>query len=367
MKIAHVTNAIEWSGGLAQMTLLIEELKKKGVQNYLVCPPGSQAAEKLSPLGIPVRTISMHQDYDVFAAFKLRHWVQKESCDIVHTHHAIAHAVGLVGLLGLKKPKLVVSRRVSFPPRKNPFSRWKYTSSRIDAYTVVSRSIGDTLVRGGVPASKIHVVYSALDPRKFSSLSKNSSALKKDLGVPEGHFAVGKLANYSVWKGQHVFLQAAKLCLAKEPKIKFILIGKGTEALQAEVQSLGLARAVRILGFRADVADLLSALDVSVNSAIEGEGLSGAMRESLALGVPAVASDVSGNREIVRDGETGYLVPAKDPQALADKILHVLSHSQEARALAQEGRRWVIENASAEKMVSDTLNLYRSLCADSRD
>lgn len=360
MKILHVTNGIEWSGGMEQISLLLAELKKKGHASLLACPPGSKLIEKLAPLSIEITTISMLQDYDLIAAWKLRSLIRSSAPDLVHAHHAIAHAVTLVALAGSKKPPLVVSRRVSFPPKKNPFSRWKYGSSRINAYSVVSRSVKETLAAGGVDSGKIRVIYSALDPKKFSRLAPGAQ-IKKSLGIPDGMKVVGKLANFSRWKGQHVFLEAAKICLEKNKEIRFLLIGKDTERLAPDVQKLGLQGSVKILGFRKDVPDLLSILDVSVNSAIEGEGLSGAMRESLMLGIPVVASDVSGNREIVQAGATGILVPPNDPQKLAGKILETLSDPVPAKAMAQKGRKWVLENASAEKMVNDFIHLYQSL------
>ncbi len=362
MRILHITNGIEWSGGMEQITILVNELKRRNHENHLICPPGSKLIERLSPLNINIVQISMLQDYDLIAAWKIRRAVKEIKPDVVHTHHAIAHAVTLVALTGMKKPPLVVSRRVSFSPRKNPFSRWKYGSSRINAYTVVSKSVKDTLIQGGVKPEKIHVVYSALDPNRFSHLPP-ADETRKSLGIPEHFKIVGKLANYSVWKGHHVYLDAAKICLKKRSDIRFLMVGKNTETLVQEVEKLGLADAVKILGFRRDVPQILSALDVSVNAAIEGEGLSGAMRESLMLGIPVVASDVSGNREIVQNGKTGILVPARDAEALAEGILKALNESAASKAMAESGRAWVLENATTEKMTSDCLKLYESLCA----
>jgi len=360
MKILHVTNGVEWSGGMEQIALLVQELKALGHENFLACPPGSRQIPRLAPLSIPIEPISMLQDYDLLAAWKVRRLIQKISPDVVHSHHAISHAVTLVALTGMPRPPLVVSRRVSFPPKRNPFSRWKYGSSRINAYSVVSRSVKDILARGGVAPEKIHVIYSALKPEQFSDPGPGDG-IRKELGIPQSAQVVGKLANYSRWKGHHVFLEAAKIIYSHNNTVKFLLIGKDTENLGEEVRRLGLQGAVKILGFRADVPRLLSILDVSVNSAIEGEGLSGAMRESLMLGVPVVASDVSGNREIVKDGETGILVRADDAPALAKGILSALADPRTARERAASGRKWVLENATVKKMAGDTLKLYLSL------
>lgn len=361
MKILHVTNAVGWSGGMKQILVLAEELEKRGHENILVCPPGCELIPRLAGTKVRIELLPMFQDYDLIAAWKLRRLVRETRPDIVHAHHATAHAVALLALTLTARPPFVVSRRVSFSPRRNPFSRWKYRSGRIDRYVVVSRSVRDTLVRGGVDRDKIRVIYSAVNPDEFKVDS--SDPLRRELGLNEDAPLVGKLANFSRWKGQHIFLEAAKRCLERDPRLAFVLVGKETEKLSGEVERLGLSGKVRLLGFRKDVPRILSALNVSVNSAIEGEGLSGAMRESLLLGIPVVASDVAGNREVVRDGETGFLAPVGDAAALADKILFALSHPKESKELAARGREWVLENATVEPMVRNFLDLYGSLAA----
>ena len=110
--------------------------------------------------------------------------------------------------------------------------------------------------------------------------------------------------------------------------------------------------------------EILAALDVSVNSPRAGEGLSGAVRESLAVGRPVVATDVGGNRELVRDGETGLLVPADDHAALADAIWRLLEDRELASTLAAAGARYVRESLTVDRMVDGTEALYRRILAE---
>ncbi|MBI2915403.1 MAG: glycosyltransferase family 4 protein [Elusimicrobia bacterium] len=360
MKILHVTNAVGWSGGMEQMGLLLAELKKRGHTNILVCPPGSELISQISPLGIPVHTVPMFQDYDLIAAYRCRRWISQYQPEIVHAHHPIAHAISLLALTATQKPAFVVSRRVSFSPRRNPFSLWKYQSGRIHAYTVVSQSVRQTLIQGGVEPSKIEVIYSAFDPKEFAPKSAHET-LKQFLQIPAGHKVVSKIANVAPWKGQKIFLQAAQKALEIKPKIIFLLVGKGTDSLQPEAQRMGISQNVRLLGFREDVTDILSLTDLSVNSAIEGEGLSGAVRESLAMGIPVAASDVSGNREIVQDGKTGYLVAANNPDALARTILQALTDETLSKRMAMKGREWVLQNCSLQVMADKFCQLYERL------
>ena len=361
MKICHVTNAEGWSGGLEQMLLLLTELDRKGHQNILVCSQKCELLPKISALkNVKFFPLSIFQDYDLIAAWKLRWIIAKENPDIVHTHHAMAHAVALLALSFSPNPPLIVSRRVSFSPRKNPFSKWKYGSGRIKKYTVVSGAVKDTLVQSGIDPQKIEVVYSAVHPDLFC-VSVDKETICRQLNIPIDYDVVGKVANYALWKGQHIFLQAAKEIVERRPKTMFVLVGKRTEQLAAMVAELKLQNHVRLLGFRKDIPNVIGALDVSVNAAIEGEGLSGAVRESFWLNVPVVASDVSGNREIVRNDETGFLVPPKNARALAEKIIYVLENKSQARQLATHGRNWVLQNATVEVMTNHLLDVYRAV------
>ncbi len=360
MRVLHATNAVGWSGGLEQMSLMIRELSMRGHENYIIAPPGSEIIPKILDCVKGVQQISMHQDYDLIAACKIRSYVKKVCPSLVHAHHPMAHALTLLALSFTSVPPFIVSRRVSFSPRKNPFSRWKYGSGRINRFVAVSRAVKQTLVEGGVDAAKVEVIYSSAQLKEFSPRPPDLK-IKSDLKVPDGHVVVGKVANVSRWKGQHVFLEAAKICLGRDPKMVFVLVGKHIESLEDKVRTLGIGDSVRLLPFRKDIPEVISIFDLSVNSAIEGEGLSGAMRESLVMEIPVVASDVAGNREIVKESQTGYLVPPANPELLADKIFYALSHREEAKRFARAGREWVLQNATLDIMVTRYEQLYGSL------
>lgn len=364
MRILHVTNAIRWSGGLKQIAILIRELVRLGHENILLSPPGCELPGRLGAElrgRIAIEELPIFQDYDLIAAMKLRRLARRYAAEIVHAHHSSAHAIALLGLTGSRRPGLVVSRRVSFSPSGNPFSRWKYRSRRIGGFAAVSEAVKETLVLGGVDRKRIHVIYSAVDPSEFVVDEAASRRIQAEIDAGNGKRVVGKIGNYGVAKGQHVFLEAAREVLRIRPETVFLLAGRQIDALDPLIARMGLSGAVRSLGFRTDVPALLSVMDVSVNAAIGGEGLSGAMRESLLMGVPVVASDVAGNREIVRNGETGRLVPAGDPSAIARAILETFENMIEARRMAQRGREWVLANAVPAKMADRTVGLYRSI------
>jgi glycosyltransferase involved in cell wall biosynthesis len=180
---------------------------------------------------------------------------------------------------------------------------------------------------------------------------------------------IGKIANYGSWKGQDVVLEAAAMLKREGRKLVFLFAGRDTDSdvLRRKAAGLGLGPdEARFLGFRGDVPRLLSLLRVSVNAATEGEGLSGALRESLAMGVPVVASDAGGNRELVEDGVTGRLVAANDPAALARAVAALVDAPAGASRLAEAGRKKVVERFGSERVSSEIAAFYRSLLARRR-
>jgi glycosyltransferase involved in cell wall biosynthesis len=187
------------------------------------------------------------------------------------------------------------------------------------------------------------------------------------LGIDLAHFAagrpalegtiVGNVARLAEQKGHETLLAAARTVLERRPDVRFAIAGDGElrELLEQRAKELGDDH-VFILGNRPDVPDLLASFAVFAYPS-RFEGLCLAVIEAQAAGVPVVATPVGGIRETVVDGETGWLVPVGDAAALAERILHVLDHPDEARRVADEARRRAAR-FSEEAMVERTLALY---------
>ncbi len=371
-RILHVSEATGWTGGTAQLLALAQGLRERGWDCRIGCRPGSGLGQHAEKAGLATFRVKLREDYDILSAWSLARHVEREGIALLHAHHNRSHAVCLLAkaLLRLRgrDVQLVVSRRVSFAPGKNPFSRWKYTSGLIDCVVPVADAIRDVLVEAGVRPDKLRTIRSGVDARRFFP-RRADPELRRRLGLPEGVAVVGKIANASPWKGQTVLLEAAAKLAAKGRRSHFLFAGRDTDSgwMKAEVARLGLETRVTLAGFRTDVPDLLSCLDVSVNAAVAGEGLSGALRESLAMGVPVVASDVAGNKELLgSSGAGGYLFKSADAQALAERLEWVLDHLEQARASAEEWRKTELPAFTLERTFDDTAALYRELLGKAR-
>lgn len=364
LSVLHLIEAPSWTGAMSQTFELVVGLQKRGHTVALACTPGSILFERARDAGVNVVGMEMRSELNPVTIAKLASMVRAQKAQIVHAHRAHAHSLGLLTAVATGRP-FVVSRRVSFPPKDNAGSRLKYTSSRVTRIVAVSQGVKDVLVDYGVPDQRVTVIYSGSDPARYSA-SGDRMALRRELGIGEDVPLVGKVANfYHGWKGHDTFLAAAASIVASRPEVRFVLAGHRTdeEKMTALIESFGLTGRVHQLGYRTDVPTILAALDVSVNSPRAGEGLSGAVRESLAVGRPVVATDVGGNRELVHDNKTGLLVPPEDPAALATAIGRLLGDPALAERLASTGAQFVRENLTIDRMVDEHVKLYREILA----
>ncbi|MDD2804172.1 MAG: glycosyltransferase [Elusimicrobiales bacterium] len=366
LKILHITESFGWSGGAAQALYLARELRALGHENIIACPLGGDLGRKAGADGFMVRHFQPRRDYDFKTARALARLLEELKPDVMQAHHPKAHAMGLLAkFLSSHKPVFIFTRRVSHPIVKGYFAKLKYTSSLIDGVIAVADSVRRILVDYGVEPGRVRTVYSGTDPARFSPRPPDAAILK-ELALPPGLPVVMLVGNFSAHKGQHILLRAARELYARGLDFALVFAGRGTDSaeLRALHRAEGLPEAkARFLGLRDDVENLLTAAAVSVNAAVKGEALSGSIRESLAMGVPAVASDISGNSEIVREGVTGLLFPPGDSAALAARLETVLKDPGLREKFSANSVSLVRENFTTAIMARRTLDYYRDLLA----
>jgi glycosyltransferase involved in cell wall biosynthesis len=362
MTILHIIESPSWTGAMAQTFELLRGLAARGHDVTLATTSGSILWDRTTEAGIETLEVETRSELNPVAITRLSSFVLRRRVNIIHAHRAHAHSLGLLAAAITGRP-FVVSRRVSFRPKDNFGSRVKYGSRFVTRIVAVSQGVKDVLVDYGVPEDKVVVIYSGSDPSVYDR-STDGAPFREEFGIPADVPLVGKVANfYHGWKGHDTFLAAAGRIVAEIPTARFLLAGERTDSdkMEALVAKHGVGSVVTRAGYRPDVPAVLAALDVSVNCPRAGEGLSGAVRESLAMGRPVVATDVGGNRELVRDGETGLLVRPEDPGALAAAVLRLLRDPSLARALADRGSAYVRENLTIDRMVDETASLYEDI------
>lgn len=371
MKILHVaSHAGVFRGGAVQLCRMAEGQRRRGHDvSVVVNSPKARAdaaTEKrnrdtwkpLDQLGIPVRAI----DYGGFlGGLSFRRLIRSQEFDIIHAHRDEA-LMGAASAVGRRdRPRLIAQRgTTTLPP--NPVQR-VLQSDRVRAVVAVAQTVKNVLVNNaGISPHKVHVIYGSVDLARFGPRDADSK-LRSDLNIPPDARVIGSLSAYRKAKNLEGILRAAAPHLASQNlRAHLVFIGAKVHKHLRDIEiELGVRPWCHFMEHQADVPAWLSIMDFTIVAARSREGLSGVLRESLAMEVPVISTDCSGNGEIVRDRETGLLVPLDDPAALSGAIGWALEHPGEMKAMARAGRLWVEANCSMEIQTDRLLRLYESV------
>jgi glycosyltransferase involved in cell wall biosynthesis len=301
---------------------------------------------------------------DPWGGARLSTLLQRERIDLVHAHKGGGRTLALLARAlrpWRPHPPLVTNRGVSFPLA--PLSRWVERGSLVTMIVAVCQAIRDDLVRQGLPAGKIEVVYSGTDTDRFDPARVDGTAARAELGLPPGVPLVTQIGVREP-KGNDDVLRAFARVHAQRPEARLLLVGARPEKqgpIAELARGVGVAQAVTIWGYRDDIPEILAASQVSVDASHVGLGITGSLRESLAMETPVVATAAMGNPELVRHEETGLLVRPRDPEALAQGIERLLVDSTWASSLGRAGRRLVVARFSTRAKLDRLEGLYRRL------
>ncbi len=254
---------------------------------------------------------------------------------------------------------------------RTPLQAWvqRLTCRLADAVIVNAEVVQRQLVSEGWPAKKIRVIHNGVDLSRFESLPSRSAQARAELGLPGEGPLVGVVSRLGPAKGIEVFIDAATKLASRFPRARFLIVGDAhpgevgaryRATLEKRVAERGMGERILFLGFRLDVAKILSQLDVHALPSLS-EALSNSLLESLAAGAPTVATQVGGNPDIVTHGVNGLLIPHADVDALAGGIARLLEQPEEGRRLGEAGRRFVHQRFSVQQMVRNTEDLYLEL------
>ena len=326
--------------------------------------------ERLGITEIPEYPLDSFYDGNMIAQLRrfARHLREREIA-VVHTHDFYTNIFGMLGASLARVPVRIASRRETGGTRTKA-----QKAIERGAYRLARRIIANAeavrlhLIEEGVPARKIEVVYNGLDVRRVTpaaDLVRDDVLRSFGLPADRGRRFVTMVANLLLDVKDHpTFLRAARRVKATVPDAAFVLAGEGPliEPMRALASQFGLSQDVFFVGRCERVAELLSVSDVCVLSS-KAEGFSNSILEYMAAARPAVVTDVGGAREMIEEGETGYLVKAGDDEAMAARIVRLLREPEGARAIGERARTVVEERFSCEAQLRRTEKLYDELLA----
>jgi glycosyltransferase involved in cell wall biosynthesis len=281
-------------------------------------------------------------------AFRLRRWVKGRKIALIHQNNGFDLGALLLSYM-LRVPLVAFQRG----------DEWnsllaRCLAPRVNRYIANSAITKRNLISIGIRPGRVTVIYPPLDLSIFD-VRRQSTLTLSTFGVPASSPCFGIVGMLMPWKGQGVFLRAAKRVLERVPDAYAFVVGGAPaggrdyeEALHDLAADLGIADRLVFTGYRADVPDILKLLDVVVHASVQPEPFGRVIAEAMAMGRPVVAANDGGPTEIIDDGQTGFLVPPHDDEALATRIAALLQDPVMAKRIGEAGRRAVVEKFSAE-------------------
>lgn len=355
MRVLHIEAGRHLYGGPRQVLLLLDGLRAAGIVSALACPRDS--AIRSAARGAELMPLKMGGDLDVGLVARLRDVIARFGPDIVHVHSR--RGADWYGPLAarLAGVPVVLSRRVDNP--ETPIvARAKY--ALVERVIAISERIREVALESGVPATKVICVRSAVPPALPAA--RDRAWIEQQFGITQQAPLIAVIAQLIKRKGHRFLIDAMPQVLAAHPHTRCLVLGRGPLAasLRQRAETLGVADAVLFAGFRDDLERILPNLDLLVHPALR-EGLGIALLQAAQAGVAIVASEAGGLREAVADGQTGLLVPAGDPAALASAITGLLDDPTQRRALGAAGAARVATDFSPAAMVAGNLRVYREV------
>jgi glycosyltransferase involved in cell wall biosynthesis len=351
MRIVHLVIGGDVAGGQLVALRLARAARARGDDVAFVAPERGPFTELAAREGFAVEILALRRSFQLGAAWRLAGLLRRRRVDVLHTHTLAA--ANVLARLAAAAARVSVVSHLHIENHFRPATRWLLArldnaTARLAARLVaVSEDTKRAYERQGYPRGRIEVVYNGVDLPANGDYRRNDPA------------RIGEVARLCDVKGQRELLQA----LARLPEARLVLAGRDLEQggafqdeLERESERLGIRERVEF-GFHEDVPALLETLDV-VALPSWTEGLPLVLLEAMARGRPVVATPVGGTPELVTDGETGLLVPPRDPEALAEALRRVLDDPDLARRLGEAARARVAERFTAAEQERRMLALY---------
>jgi glycosyltransferase involved in cell wall biosynthesis len=348
-RILHVDSGRSWRGGQRQVLLLASGLRDLGYRTLIVAPTGSPLIRRADQAGIPTYRLTLRGEWDIRSARELRAVAREWNAGIVHAHDARSHSIARIALLGKSNTRLIVTRRVVFPPKQ---VRLKYRHG-VDMFIAISQAVRLVMVKAGIPADRIEVVYSGVP----APVVKRPRNWRKERSWPASAVICGIVGAMTQEKGLDMVGGIARRLPGELfRRTRLVLLGgkgkggttvSGVEGFDA--------------GFVEEIHDAVSGLDVLWHPA-RSEGLGTSVIDAMALGVPPIAFAVGGLPEVIEDGKSGLLVPPGDLTGFVRAAAALISDDG-LRAMLGEGARQRAREFDSRRMIERTAEVYSRVIA----
>jgi len=374
---------------------LVTNLDKDCFEPLVVCGSDGMLVDKLRSQKIRVSILKMREPFKLFFnigaihifnplsalvffftgfifGIKFYFFLKENAADIVHTNTLMANLFGSI-------PVKVVGRKLVWHEHNiqpQGLRGWvlnimaKFFPDRIIAISNAVRDIYKSVPDG----HKIQTIYNGIDLLKFYALKHEGQSIKEELDIPKNFKIVAITAVLRPWKGHRYFLIAAKKILKEYKNVKFLIVGDEIfskdrgykDYLKNLAINLSIENDVIFSGFRSDIPQILSEIDILVSTSVMPEPFSLIILEAMASGKPVVATNTGGVPEVLEDGVTGILVNPRDSVALSDGILRLLRDEETARRMGHNGRQRAERLFSIQRFAKEIEGIYDEILNEGR-
>ena len=368
MRILFLSTSMGMGGADSQLLSAAHGMRSRGHEVRIVSltqlgPMGLEAQRA----GIPTESLDMRRGVpDPRGLVRLVGLVKAWRPDVLHSHMVHANLMARVLRLITPVPVMVSTIHNIYEGGRLWMAAYRLTNGLVDHVTIVSQAAADRFVRERiVPKSLLTVIPNGVDTEQFRRIpSEVGHSLRQSLGL-EGKFVWLAVGRFEIAKDYPNMLRGFARVRERFPQAVLLLVGRGSLQSETErlAQSPGLGGGVRFLGVRDDVVQVMSAADGYVMSSA-WEGMPMVLLEAAAAGLPIVTTRVGGNHEVVRDGESGFVVPPRDHEALGRAMLRLMELSEtERRAMGDRGREVIRAHYGLNRVVERWEELYRDVLA----
>lgn len=359
--LLYIIDGGENYGGAEENLLnVLKVMDKREYSVEVCCLVGGYVAEVLKTSGVPVTVLNMKNKWDCGAVLRLVAMLKRKDIHILHTSLYASNTFGRIAAILARAPITISWEQgmANVKPRRHTWVD-RFLSKFTDSITVPSEAVRQSIIKEeNISREKIEVIHNFVDEAEFA-IAIDLKTKREELGLKLEDIVVGYVGCLSEHKGHKYLLDAIPEIILNIPGVKFLLVGEGPLRGQIEekIKRMGLEAKVILLGFRRDIAEILSIIDLYVHPSLsETFGLS--IIEAMFMGKPVVASNIDGIPEVVKDEETGILIPARDFRRMAEAVIGLLKDRERASKMGRAGSELVRTNFTPEAAVEKLERLY---------
>jgi len=360
--ILHVIPSFDQAGAEKQLCLLAEALPRDRFDLHVFAlTRGGPMQQRLDAAGVPCQVIGKRLRFDPQAWLRLRRAIVQLRPDLVHTWMLAANAYGVTAAMAAGVERRVCAQRCVDPWKgRLDLTVDRYIARQCDRIVVNSPAVRDFYIQHGLPGEQMAVIPNAV--KRLPEPRRSRDELLDELGLPRAARLVGNIGRLWPQKRVKDAIWAADLLKVIRDDVHVLVIGDGplSEEIIRYRNQVEIRDRVHLLGHRDDVPEILPHLDVLLSTS-GYEGQSNVILEAMTAGVPVVATDIPGTRDLITHGQTGLLAPVGDRASLAREVNRLLDNPELATTLAAAARRRAATRFSVERMIEQHAALYEEL------